>query len=128
MLGYFSWKITNTDCTDCYFITYCSYTNNTLNTLYLRFYGIGHIVKDLGDGHRGNPLPPLHGLLFLISSKQSFTLPTNRMVHTTAFILPVVEHWLEREITQWNHHDGSIQRPIAPRADALPRFKQRRIT
>ena len=24
--------------------------------------------------------------------------PTDRMVHTTAFVTPVVDHWLEREI------------------------------
>ena len=23
------------------------------------------------------------------------------MTHTTAFVTPVVEHWLEREIAQW---------------------------
>ena len=26
--------------------------------------------------------------------------PTNRITHTTAFVTPVVEHWLEREIAQ----------------------------
>ena len=29
--------------------------------------------------------------------------PTDRIAHTTAFITPVVEHWLEREIVQWVH-------------------------
>ena len=29
--------------------------------------------------------------------------PTDRIAHTTAFVTPVVEHWLEREITQWVH-------------------------
>ena len=29
--------------------------------------------------------------------------PTDRITHTTAFITPVVEHWLEREIAQWVH-------------------------
>ena len=29
--------------------------------------------------------------------------PTNRITHTTAFVTPVVEHWLEREIAQWVH-------------------------
>ena len=29
--------------------------------------------------------------------------PTDRMTHTTAFVTPVVEHWLEREIAQWVH-------------------------
>ena len=27
--------------------------------------------------------------------------PTDRITHTTAFVSPVVEHWLEREIAQW---------------------------
>ena len=34
--------------------------------------------------------------------------PTDRIAHTTAFVTPVVEHWLEQEIAQWVHHDGSI--------------------
>ena len=29
--------------------------------------------------------------------------PTDRIIHTTAFVTPVVEHWLEREIAQWVH-------------------------
>ena len=29
--------------------------------------------------------------------------PTDRKAHTTAFVTPVVEHWLEREIAQWVH-------------------------
>ena len=27
--------------------------------------------------------------------------PTDRITHTTAFVIPVMEHWLEREIAQW---------------------------
>ena len=27
--------------------------------------------------------------------------PTDRIAHTMAFVTPVVEHWLEREIAQW---------------------------
>ena len=27
--------------------------------------------------------------------------PTDRIAHTTAFVTPVVKHWLEREIAQW---------------------------
>ena len=45
--------------------------------------------------------------------------PTDSIAHTTAFVTPVVEHWLEREIAQWVHHEGSIRRPIAPPANAL---------
>ena len=40
--------------------------------------------------------------------------PTERIIHTMAFVTPVVEHWLEREIAQWVHNEGSIQRPLAP--------------
>ena len=53
------------------------------------------MVKDHSDSKRGNPLPP-HGLLFSIDSKGSF-------ICTIAFVTPVVEHWLEREIAQWVH-------------------------
>ena len=73
--------------------------NNALNTLYLRLYGIRHMVKDNSNSEKENPLPP-HGLLFLISSKGFFYMqhPTDRLAHTTDFVKPVVEHWLEREI------------------------------
>ena len=27
--------------------------------------------------------------------------PTDRITHTTAFVTPVVEHWLVQEIAQW---------------------------
>ena len=67
--------------------------NDTLNTFYLRLYGV---VKYHTDSKRGNPLP-LHGL------QQWFFYmhhPTDRMTHTTAFVTPVVEHWLEQEIAQ----------------------------
>ena len=29
--------------------------------------------------------------------------PTDRIAHTTVFVTPVVEHWLERELAQWVH-------------------------
>ena len=52
------------------------------------------MVKDNSDSKREKPLPPLHGLLFPISSKGSFicTIP-----YTTTFVTPVVGHWLEQE-------------------------------
>ena len=55
------------------------------------------MVKDHSDSEKGNLLP-LHWLFLSINSKGSFicTIP-----HTTAFVIPVVEHWLEREIAQW---------------------------
>ena len=39
--------------------------------------------------------------------------PTDRITHTMAFVTPVVEHWLEREIAQWVHHEGSIRQADA---------------
>ena len=47
--------------------------------------------------------------------------PTERIAHTTTFVISVVEYCLEREIAQWVHHKASTRRPIAPRADAVPR-------
>ena len=83
--------------------------NDSLNTFYLRTYGKGH-----SDSERGNPLPP-HGLLFPISSNGSFICKIpDRIAHTTAFVTPVVEHWLGREIAQWVYHEESIRRSIAP--------------
>ena len=78
--------------------------NDTLNTFYLRLYGVRHMVKDHSDSEKGNPLPP-HRLFLSINSKGSFlcTIPQTRITHTTAFVTPVVEHWLEREIAQWVH-------------------------
>ena len=51
--------------------------NDALNTFYLWLYGVGHMVKDHSDSVRGNLLPPLLGLNFLISSMGSFicTIP-----------------------------------------------------
>ena len=43
--------------------------NDALNTYYLQLYGVRHMVKDHLDSERGNPLLPLHGLLFLFNSK-----------------------------------------------------------
>ena len=88
--------------------------NDVLNTFYLRLYGVRHMVKDHSDSEKGNPLPP-HRLLLSINSKGSFICTiTLRITHTTAFVTPVVEHWLEREIAVGPPHEGTIRRPTAP--------------
>ena len=77
--------------------------NDALNTFYLWLYGFRHMVKDHSDSEKGNLLLP-HRLL--IDSQQGFFYmhhPTDRITHTTAFVTPVVEHWLEQEIAQWVH-------------------------
>ena len=60
-------------------------------------------------------LPPLNGRLFPISSKGRF-IGHHSTIHDFWYISREA-----REIAQRVHHDGSIRRPIAPRADALPR-------
>ena len=82
----------------------------THSTHFIDAYMASDMVKNHSDCKRGNPLPP-HGLL------QGFFYmhhPTDRIAHTMAFVTPVMEHWLEREIAQWVHHEGSIQQPITP--------------
>ena len=81
--------------------------NDTLKIIFVtviwrQTYGM---VKDHSDSEIGNPLPP-HGLLFLIKKQRFFYMhhPTHRIAHTTAFVTPVVEHWLEQEIAQWVHY------------------------
>ena len=75
------------------------------------------MVKDHSDSERENPLLPLHGLFFSISRKGYKRLlmlsSIDRITHTTAFVIPVVVLWLDRETAQWVHHEGSIRRPIA---------------
>ena len=88
--------------------------NDALNTFYLWLYGIRHIIK---DSERWNPLLP--HVLFLISSEGSFICTIIQMAHTTAFVTPVVEHWLKREIAPWVHNEGSIWRSITPWVNAL---------
>ena len=110
--------------------------NDALNTFYLRLYGVRHIVKNHSDSERENTLPS-YGLLFLINSKGFFYMhhPTERITHTTAYVTPVVEHWLEREIAQWVHpmkdrsdDQSNHERTLLPRSDiSLPRFSRTRV-
>ena len=74
--------------------------NNALNTLYLWLYIGKYMVNDHSESERGNPLPPLNGLLFPISRNGSFMCTIPQTAHTRAFVTPDVEHWLEQEIAQ----------------------------
>ena len=58
-------------------------TTHLTHVLILLLYGVRHTVKDHSDRDEGNPLSPLHGLHFLISSKVSF-ICTDWIAHTTA--------------------------------------------
>ena len=62
------------------------------------------MIKDHSDSEKGNPLPPHRRFLpddcsdnrkpTVVTSWTS--IPTDRIVHITAFVIPVVEHWLEQ--------------------------------
>ena len=94
--------------------------NDALNTFYLRLYGVRHMVKDHSDSEKGNLLPP-HRLLFPISSKGSFicTIPHTgwhipRPLLTSRGALAGT-----RNSSMGPPHEGLIQQPIAPWANAL---------
>ena len=77
--------------------------NDALNTFYLRLYGVGHMVKYHSDSERK---PAAATWATLSDYQQGFFYmhhPTDRIAHTTAFVTPVVDHWLEQEIAQWVH-------------------------
>ena len=46
--------------------------NDALNRFYLILCDVGHMVKDHRDYVRGNLVPPLHGLLFLIQFRKTW--------------------------------------------------------
>ena len=41
--------------------------------------------------------------------------PTDRIVHTTTFVTPVVEHFLGEKIAQWVHREVSDERTTTAR-------------
>ena len=91
--------------------------NITLNTFYFTLYGMGHMVRDHSDSDRkpaANTWLAARVLLYAPSHRQN-----NRQDGTYQSLSHVMKHWLEWEIAQWVHHEGSIQQPIALWADAL---------
>ena len=68
--------------------------NDTVHTFYLCLYGAGHMVKDYSDSERGNRKPAAtifywqRGMFYMHQI-------TDRIVYTTAFVTPVVEHCLQ---------------------------------
>ena len=43
------------------------------------------------------------GYSFRLTARVLLYASSDRITHTTAFVTPVVGHWLEREIAQWVH-------------------------
>ena len=85
----------------------------------LRLYSVGHMVKDLSDSERETRYRHM-GYSFRLTARFFFYMhyPTDsRITHSTAFITPVVEHWLEREIAQWIHPmDPTTNRTMSERS------------
>ena len=59
--------------------------NDTLNTFYLWLNSVGHMVKDHSDSKRRN----LQQWIFYMHHF------TDRITHTTIFVIPIMEHWPE---------------------------------
>ena len=48
------------------------------------------------------------GYSYRLTARVLLYAPSHRIKHTTAFVTPVVEHWLEREIAQWVHVENNV--------------------
>ena len=72
------------------------------------------MIKNHRQSQIGNPLPQLHRLIYLISSKDSFICIIPQKGYYISKPLLYQSWSTERNIPQWAHHVGSIQRPIAP--------------
>ena len=82
--------------------------NNELNTFYSRLYGVWHIAKDHSYWKR--KCDAATSWAMLNSSKGSFIgTILHRIIYTKTFVTQVVKHWMEQEIFQLVHHEGSIQ-------------------
>ena len=82
--------------------------NDALNTLYLVIWRqTTHIAREETCCRH-------IGYSFRLAARVLLYASSHRQDNT-----PVVEHWLEREIAQRVHHEGSIWRPIAPWVNVL---------
>ena len=57
--------------------------------------------SSMGPPHEGSTQQPIAPWANALPLSYVPLLPTDRTTHTMAFVTPVVEHWLEREIAQW---------------------------
>ena len=71
---------------------------NDAHLFYLRLYGVGHMVKDDSDSEKETRRRHM-GYSFRVATRVLLYmhLPSDRITHTTAFVTPVVVHWLERK-------------------------------
>ena len=75
------------------------------DALYLRLYGVRHMVKDHSDSEKGNPLPS-HRLLLSINRQDN---TYHGLCYTSRGALAGT-----RNSSMGPPHEGSIRRPTAP--------------
>ena len=66
----------------------------THSTHFIDGYMASDMVKDHSDSHMGCSYR-------LAAKVLLYAHHTDMIIHTMAFVTPVVAHWLEREIAQW---------------------------
>ena len=54
--------------------------------------------------------------------------PTDRITHTTIYVISVLERWLEQEIDPWDHYELSIRWPIQLSYMSLPPIEESEMT
>ena len=81
---------------------------------YLQLYDIGHSAKNHSNSKRENQLLPLLGLLFYSFQLAARDFQIDRIAHPTAYVIPVVVHWMELEILQRVNREGLIRWPVTP--------------
>ena len=85
---------------------------------YVGLYGVRHMVKDHSDSEKGNPLPPHYRL----TARVLLYGPSHRQDNTYHGLCYTSRGALAgtRNSSMGPPHEGSIRRPIAPWANALP--------
>ena len=73
----------------------CLY-NYALNTCYLQLYGIGHKIAK-GHSEREMKLAATTTWDTIFDKQQNIFYATDMIMRATAFVTPVLDHWLERE-------------------------------
>ena len=96
----------------------CFLFNDALNTFYLRLYGVRHMVKDHSDSEKGNHI----GYSYRLTARALLYAPSHRQDNTYHGLCYTSRGALAgtRNSSMGSPHEGSIQRSIAPLANALP--------
>ena len=106
----------------------CFYLTTHSTHFILRLYDVGHMLKDHSDNEREETRRRHMGYSFHLTARVLFYMhdPRDRISHTTAFVIQVVEHWLELEVGQWVHpmkdrsdNQSHHERTLLPRSPCV---------